>query len=120
MAKGPEKQPEGAVSAKHVAQTVPPADPQSSPAERVADPPPWATDGTPPIQAYENRDTIDDIDPVELDAPISSDTEPLPTSFQGILALISRRRDAKLKVMLEEHVSLVNLEAATRSIYLYL
>ncbi|MEO1544965.1 MAG: DNA polymerase III subunit gamma/tau, partial [Pseudomonadota bacterium] len=120
VAKGPEKQLEGAVSAKHVAQTVPPADPQSSPAERVADPPPWATNGTPPIQAYENRDTIDDIDPVELDAPISSDTEPLPTSFQGILALISRRRDAKLKVMLEEHVSLVKFDAATRSIDLYL
>ncbi|MEL7047629.1 MAG: DNA polymerase III subunit gamma/tau, partial [Pseudomonadota bacterium] len=62
----------------------------------------------------------EDIDPAELDGPAAFESEPLPQSYLDVLALIGRRRDAKLKVLLEEHVSLVKFDGATRSLDLYL
>lgn len=41
-------------------------------------------------------------------------------SFKEVVALVGERRDAKLKVHLEEHVSLVKFDAAAGSIDLYL
>jgi len=46
--------------------------------------------------------------------------QPDPASFAEVVALVGARRDAKLKVHLEEHVSLVKFDAATGSIDLFL
>lgn len=46
--------------------------------------------------------------------------QPDPTSFAEVVALVGARRDAKLKVHLEEHVSLVKFDAAAGSIDLFL
>ncbi len=43
-----------------------------------------------------------------------------PRSFTEVVALVGARRDAKLKVHLEEHVSLVKFDAAAGSIDLFL
>ncbi len=45
---------------------------------------------------------------------------PDPRSFAEVVALVGERRDAKLKVHLEEHVSLVKFDAAAGSIDLFL
>ncbi|MEO1206742.1 MAG: DNA polymerase III subunit gamma/tau [Pseudomonadota bacterium] len=95
---------------------------QAGPASEAPahDPPPWSSGDVPPLSAYDDAETGDEPDPTELDVALHGDTEPLPASFEDVLGLIGRRRDAKLKVMLEEHVSLVKFDAATRSIDLYL
>jgi DNA polymerase III subunit gamma/tau len=43
-----------------------------------------------------------------------------PRSFADVVALVGERRDAKLKVHLEEHVSLVKFDAQTGSIDIFL
>jgi DNA polymerase-3 subunit gamma/tau len=45
---------------------------------------------------------------------------PDPRSFTEVVALVGERRDAKLRVHLEEHVSLVKFDAAAGSIDLFL
>lgn len=45
---------------------------------------------------------------------------PDPRSFADVLALVGQKRDAKLKIHLEDHVSLVKFDAAAGSIDLFL
>jgi DNA polymerase-3 subunit gamma/tau len=56
--------------------------------------------------------------PVDAEAPAAP--LPDPRSFAEVVALVSARRDAKLKVHLEEHASLVRFDAAAGSIDLFL
>jgi DNA polymerase III subunit gamma/tau len=85
----------------------------------------------PPIEAYETQDALVD-GPLEFEAAGDTDEDgeyggmeadigpsirPAPTvvqiqTFHDVLELVGRRRDAKLKVHLEEHVSLVKFDAA--------
>lgn len=55
-----------------------------------------------------------------VDEDQSIDCQPNPGSFAEVVALVGARRDAKLKVHLEEHVSLVKFDAAAGSIDLFL
>ncbi len=52
-------------------------------------------------------------------APVPSHL-PDPRSFDDVIALVGERRDAKLKVHLEDHVSLVKFDAVAGSIDIYL
>jgi len=54
------------------------------------------------------------------DAEASATALPDPHSFAEVIDLVGERRDAKLKVHLEEHVSLVKFDAAAGSIDLFL
>ncbi len=54
------------------------------------------------------------------DAETPAATLPDPRTFADVVALIGERRDAKLKVHLEEHVSLVKFDAAAGSIDIFL
>ncbi len=54
------------------------------------------------------------------DAEASPFVLPDPRSFAEVVALVGERRDAKLKVHLEEHVSLVKFDAAAGSIDVFL
>ena len=51
---------------------------------------------------------------------VAASTVPDPRSFADVVALVGARRDAKLKIHLEDHVSLVKFDAATGSIDLFL
>ena len=53
-------------------------------------------------------------------APAVVQVHPDPRSFEEVIALAGRQRDAKLKVDLEDHVSLVKFDAAAGSIDLFL
>jgi DNA polymerase-3 subunit gamma/tau len=64
----------------------------------------------------EGLEAIDDV-PVEEPA---SGAIPDPRSFADVVALVAERRDAKLKVHLEEHVSLVKFDPQAGSIDLFL
>ena len=59
-------------------------------------------------------------EPFPVDDDQAGGGQPDPTSFAEVVALVGARRDAKLKVHLEEHVSLVKFDAATGSIDLFL
>jgi DNA polymerase III subunit gamma/tau len=54
------------------------------------------------------------------DAEAAPTQLPDPRSFDEVVALVGERRDAKLKVHLEDHVSLVRFDAAAGSIDLFL
>jgi DNA polymerase-3 subunit gamma/tau len=54
------------------------------------------------------------------DAEAPATPLPDPRSFAEVVALVGERRDAKLKVHLEEHASLVRFDAAAGSIDLFL
>jgi DNA polymerase-3 subunit gamma/tau len=71
----------------------------------------------------ENGDAFDEEDfSGELEAADEPATDllPDPRSFAEVVALVGERRDAKLKVHLEEHVSLVKFDAGTGSIDIFL
>ena len=57
-----------------------------------------------------------DLAPVAPAAPAAAD----PRSFDDVVALVGLKRDAKLKLHLEDHVSLVKFDAAAGSIDLFL
>jgi DNA polymerase-3 subunit gamma/tau len=59
------------------------------------------------------------IDEAPTEEPISGAIAD-PRSFAEVIALVAERRDAKLKVHLEEHVSLVKFDAQAGSIDLFL
>jgi len=63
-------------------------------------------------------ETAEARDPTEADP--SAAPPPDPRSFAEVVALVGARRDAKLKVHLEEHVSLVKFDATAGSIDLFL
>jgi DNA polymerase III subunit gamma/tau len=56
----------------------------------------------------------DDIQPEDADGPLdyAPDTLPIARSFEEVVELASKNREAKLKVHLEEHVSLVKFDPA--------
>ena len=54
------------------------------------------------------------------EAGLANEGYPVVASFAGVVALAGQKRDAKLKVHLEEHVSLVKFDAAAGSIDLFL
>ena len=64
-------------------------------------------------------DTDDPANAAEL-MPASGGLRPDPGSFEEVLEIIGQHRDLKLKVLLEEHVSLVKFDRATHSIELHL
>ncbi len=65
---------------------------------------------------------FDPDDPVNADMslPLAAQPKPDPGSFIEVVELVGSRRDAKMKVHLEEHVSLVKFDAEAGSIDLYL
>jgi len=66
--------------------------------------------------AGEELEAIDDVPVEEAANGAIAD----PRSFADVVALVAERRDAKLKVHLEEHVSLVKFDAQAGSIDLFL
>jgi DNA polymerase-3 subunit gamma/tau len=62
-------------------------------------------------------DTTNGEEPADGEPPLLL---PDPRSFAEVVALVGARRDAKLKVHLEEHVSLVKFDATAGSIDLFL
>ena len=62
----------------------------------------------------------DDGEPVSAEGDHRARGPSDPASFADVVALVGARRDAKLKVHLEEHVSLVKFDAAAGSIDLFL
>jgi DNA polymerase-3 subunit gamma/tau len=58
----------------------------------------------------------DDEQPVSVPSSASSD----PRSFAEVVALVGEKRDAKLKIHLEDHVSLVKFDAVAGSIDIFL
>jgi DNA polymerase-3 subunit gamma/tau len=76
-----------------------------------------------PVTADERAEADEDWDATDGEEPPGG--EPLPSlpdpqSFAEVVALVGARRDAKLKVHLEEHVSLVKFDAAAGSIDIFL
>jgi DNA polymerase-3 subunit gamma/tau len=64
--------------------------------------------------------TDDEAEIISADEDQPIDGPPNPGSFAEVVALVGARRDAKLKVHLEEHVSLVKFDTAAGSIDLFL
>ncbi len=76
-----------------------------------------ASAGEPADEAMDGDAEI--IDEAPTEEPISGAIAD-PRSFAEVIALVAERRDAKLKVHLEEHVSLVKFDAQAGSIDLFL
>jgi len=75
---------------------------------RFDDVPPWEDTG--PVADRDDAD-IDDGDPIAGDlGPSPALALADPRSFREVVALVGAKRDAKLKIHLEEHVSLVRFE----------
>jgi len=74
--------------------------------------------------ANEDEDTFDEEEAAGGYEPAEGGPAPAllpdPRSFAEVVALVGERRDAKLKVHLEEHVSLVKFDAAAGSIDIFL
>ena len=87
-------------------------------AEEVA---PWA-DGLDDYGAMPEDADFDPDDPLYADAqlPVGGSLMPEPRSFAEVIDLVSAKLDAKLKVHLEENVSLVKFDADNHSIDLCL
>jgi DNA polymerase-3 subunit gamma/tau len=91
------------------------------PLNRAATPPPTGTSDsdTPPDENDEWDTGVGDM-PEEDAEGVAPVILPDPRSFAEVVALVGERRDAKLKVHLEEHVSLVKFDAIAGSIDLFL
>jgi len=76
---------------------------------------PVAADET--VGVDEDWDAANGEEALEGELPLSP---PDPRTFAEVVALVGARRDAKLKVHLEEHVSLVKFDATAGSIDLFL
>jgi DNA polymerase-3 subunit gamma/tau len=88
----------------------------------------------PPVESYDGEQSLgpDDLfaeadlddagDPGDAIGPTAAGQGPLmsPRSFHEVVGLVGARRDARLKVHLEEHVSLVKFDATSHSIDLHL
>ena len=73
--------------------------------------------GEPPLEAYADELGLDD--PGES-AAATAPALPVVSSFSELIDLVTLKRDAKLRVHLEEHTSLVKFDAAAGSIDLFL
>ncbi len=72
-------------------------------------------------EAREDEDISDAGDDGEsLPSPASPQAKSDPRSFAEVVALVGEKRDAKLKIHLEDHVSLVKFDAVAGSIDLFL
>jgi DNA polymerase III subunit gamma/tau len=72
-------------------------------------------------EAREDEDICDGGDDGEsLPAPASPQAKSDPRSFAEVVALVGEKRDAKLKIHLEDHVSLVKFDAVAGSIDIFL
>ncbi len=95
---------------------------QQAPAARTADPPPAEADDGP--APGEVSDFDDDALGDPMDAPgeeqVTPQRLPDPRTFDEVIDLAGAKRDARLKVHLEEHVSLVKFDATAGSIDLFL
>jgi len=81
--------------------------------------PPSASAETEDVGADEDGwDPAGEQGPEDADAPATQ--LPDPRTFAEVVALVGERRDPKLKVHLEDHVSLVKFDAAAGSIDLFL
>ncbi|MEQ8823509.1 MAG: DNA polymerase III subunit gamma/tau [Filomicrobium sp.] len=101
-----------------------PSAPSASPVESgpaTEETPPWA-DGLDDYGAVPEDADFDPEDPLYADAPVMSGSGlmPEPRSFGDVIELVSAKLDAKLKVHLEENVSLVKFDADAHAIDLYL
>ncbi|MBU6379074.1 MAG: DNA polymerase III subunit gamma/tau [Gammaproteobacteria bacterium] len=102
--------------------------PQDAAPEAVAavePPPPGSLDDYGAFDEAAPLIAAEDDDQAEIDADIgvtaAADAAVADVlSFADVVALVGRRRDAKLKVHLEEHVSLVKFDAALGAIELHL
>ena len=68
------------------------------------------------IQLDDGVGESDDDQPASLQSSLNSD----PRSFAEVVALVGEKRDAKLKIHLEDHVSLVKFDAVAGSIDIFL
>ncbi len=96
---------------------------------------PTSIDDGPPLPPVDSYDGDHAIDPDDLFAEGEEGADPgdaigpsagpgvlqhVPRSFTEVITLVGAKRDARLKVHLEEHVSLVKFDATARSIDLFL
>jgi DNA polymerase III subunit gamma/tau len=79
-------------------------------------------DGGPILEGPQDDADFDPEDPLYAEAPLpdTSTLVPDPASFLEVVELVGAKRDVKLKVHLEENVSLVKFDRETRSIDLFL
>lgn len=99
------------------------ATPQTK-SERVQTPDTQSETASKPVDAppfpYEPNDGALDIDEFENEADVSTGYVRPINTFADVVALAGERRDAKLKVSLEEHISLVKFDAGAGSINIHL
>jgi DNA polymerase III subunit gamma/tau len=116
----------GAVSSRALggAQRPHPAGDQRGPLNAAPAAPPTARDARDDMEVFDSSDDggefggleDDDTGPPQVQTRSGNDVR----SFADVVALVGQKRDAKLKIHLEDHVSLVKFDAATGSIDLYL
>ena len=90
------------------------------PLNRTAAPPPAASAEPADALSADEDDWDTGVGEMPEDAEATALVLPDPRSFAEVVALVGERRDAKLKVHLEEHVSLVKFDAAAGSIDVFL
>ena len=95
----------------NVATTAPSAQATNNDADEAFD---FGDDGD--VQLDDGVGESDDDQPASLQSSLSSD----PRSFAEVVALVGEKRDAKLKIHLEDHVSLVKFDAVAGSIDIFL
>ena len=105
----PDASPRGPINSVEPAPTAEAGSPPVEPDLDAGD-----TYGEPPLEAYADELGLDD--PGGTAAPAL----PVVTTFGELIELVGRKRDAKLRVHLEEHASLVKFDAAAGSIDLFL
>ena len=102
--------------AAHQAATAP-----TSPPKPADEPPAWLEEAAPLADSLPIDADYDPEDPLYADAPVATHSLMIdPASFQDVIDLVSAKRDLKMKVHLEEHVSLVKFDRESRAIDLYL
>jgi DNA polymerase-3 subunit gamma/tau len=95
----------------NVTTTAPSAQATNNDADEAFD---FGDDGD--VQLDDGVGESDDDQPASLQSSLSSD----PRSFAEVVALVGEKRDAKLKIHLEDHVSLVKFDAVAGSIDIFL
>jgi DNA polymerase III subunit gamma/tau len=86
------------------------------PAQSLADLGAFASDGEP--ESEWDEETAGDV-PLD-DQPVTAPQFATVRSFGDVVSLVGQKRDVRLKIDLEENVSLVKFDAATNSIDLFL
>ncbi|MEQ1652258.1 MAG: DNA polymerase III subunit gamma/tau [Hyphomicrobium sp.] len=120
----------GAVSSRAPGSAAPRLDPprdQRGPLNAASEnPTAVAPAASGPIAPDDSFDSLDDggefggLEDEDAGPVVQQRAVPDPRSFTEVVALVGLKRDAKLKIHLEDHVSLVKFDAATGSIDLFL